>query len=160
VSTSHLLSGGTKLTQQSKSTMPTEETKRIEGFSIAQLQAELARRRQIENAPLSQLEPLKPAEEKEKCYFLRTIPLEVRNQIYGYLLTSDILASSKSIYRRHVKTATLDPLSYRLYPDILYTGRQAYEEASAVLYGGKIRSLLIVRLSVWQLLHFSDHHPQ
>ncbi|PMD58711.1 uncharacterized protein K444DRAFT_415280 [Hyaloscypha bicolor E] len=121
----------------SKSTMPTEETKRIEGFSIAELQAELARRRQIENAPLSQLESLKPAEEKEKCYFLRTIPLEVRNQIYGYLLTSDILASSKSIYRRHVTTATLDPLSYGLYPDILYTGRQAYEEASAVLYGGK-----------------------
>ncbi|KAH8790697.1 hypothetical protein BGZ57DRAFT_923210 [Hyaloscypha finlandica] len=113
----------------SKSTVPTEETKRIEGFSIAELQAELSRRRQIENAPLSQLESLKPAEEKEKCYFLRTIPLEVRNQIYGYLLTSDILASSNSIYQL--------PLSYGLYPNILYTGRQVYEEASAVLYGGK-----------------------
>lgn len=117
--------------------MPTEETKRIEGFSIAELQAELARRRQFENAPLSQLESLKPAEEKEKCYFLRTIPLEVRNQIYGYLLTSDILASSNSIYRLYVTTATLNPLSYGLYPKILYTGRQVYEEASAVLYGRK-----------------------
>jgi hypothetical protein len=132
-----LLSGGTKLTQQSKSTVPTEETKRIEGFSIAELQAELARRRQIENAPLSQHESLKPAGEKEKCYFLRTIPLEVRNQIYGYLLTSDILASSKSIYRLYETTAILDPLSYGLYPNILYTGRQVCEEASAVLYGEK-----------------------
>jgi hypothetical protein len=117
--------------------MPTKETKRIEAFSIAELQAELARRRQIESAPLSQLESLKPAEEKEKRHFLRTIPLEVRNQIYGYLLTSDILASSKSIFRPHVTTATLDPLSYGLYPNILYTGGQVYEEASAVLYGGK-----------------------
>jgi len=83
----------------------------------------------------SNLQPLTAPD--NKCHFLRTIPLEVRNLIYEHLLISDILSSKKSIYRSFAKRPIPSPDPHGLHPNILSASRQIYEEASAVLYGNK-----------------------
>ncbi|KAE9373633.1 hypothetical protein N431DRAFT_465912 [Stipitochalara longipes BDJ] len=70
-----------------------------------------------------------------KCYFLETIPIEVRNHTYGYLLVNPDLASLQIIptFWFH------EPIhQYDLSPAILETCKQINEEGSLVLYGRNI----------------------
>jgi hypothetical protein len=65
------------------------------------------------------------------CYFLETIPRELRDQIYGHLVTSTLLQDPRCI-DRCVSTSEIAKLG--LHPSILRVNRQIYEEASRVMY--------------------------
>lgn len=65
------------------------------------------------------------------CYFLEKIPIEIRDTIYGYLLTNPILGKASCI--DFEDSEYLD--SYDLTPSIIATCKQISQEASRVLYG-------------------------
>ena len=69
-----------------------------------------------------------------KCYLLETIPVEVRIEIYKYLLINPILGKPDSIHggfsSRYGST-----IKYELTPGVLGTCHQIYLEASPILYG-------------------------
>lgn len=66
----------------------------------------------------------------ETCYFMQTIPIEIRNNIYKQLLLSDDLSTQKSVNSDNSISRSLG-----LHVSILGTCSKIYEEASLVLYG-------------------------
>jgi hypothetical protein len=87
-----------------------------------------------------------------KCYFLETIPVEVRIEIYKYLLINPILGKPDCIHggfsSRYGST-----LKYELTPGVLGTCHQIYLEASPILYGQNTILIACVEaaiLSVWR----------
>ena len=65
------------------------------------------------------------------CYFLDKIPIEIRNQIYGYLLLNPILAEYSSVKEEDEFGATA---SYGLNPSVIATCKQINQESAEVLY--------------------------
>ena len=68
---------------------------------------------------------------RTKCYFLQTIPLEVRNMIYELLLVNPFLGQAPSVHSHWEYGAKM---KYRLEPAIIRTCQQISTEASNVLY--------------------------
>lgn len=65
--------------------------------------------------------------------FLDVLPYEIRLKIYGYLLADPriIVADSNRLWRPYVDLFK----RVKLWPSILATNRQIYDEAARVLYG-------------------------
>ena len=68
------------------------------------------------------------------CAFFEKLPLKVRRQIYKYLLVNPILGDSAIELRTKTDQDRRERILYGLSTSILYTNRQAYREASSVLY--------------------------
>ncbi|KAF4625730.1 hypothetical protein G7Y89_g12437 [Cudoniella acicularis] len=71
----------------------------------------------------------------DKCHFLNTIPLEVRNMIYELLLYKKIL-STRAVLIHNKTDKQACGIKYELSPALLSTCRQINDEASQFLYGG------------------------
>ncbi|KAE9373634.1 hypothetical protein N431DRAFT_337959 [Stipitochalara longipes BDJ] len=109
----------------------------LDGMSKEDIEGGLACIMEIGKTAQSHLKSLSSTPTEYKCYLLRTIPLEVRNLIYEYLLISDVLFTSDSVTRPFALHSFEGTHKYGLYPEVMYTCRQVYEEGSAVLYGVK-----------------------
>jgi len=68
------------------------------------------------------------------CTFFDRLPLEVRRQIYKYLLVNPMLSDSKIVFETNPQSDETPKVSYGLSTSILRTSRQGYREASSVLY--------------------------
>jgi hypothetical protein len=66
--------------------------------------------------------------------FLDVLPPEIRNEIYKHLMRSPLLADAIGSEERTRGTPTAVWTDYGLSPALLRTCRQAYEEASVILY--------------------------
>ena len=91
---------------------------------ISQLKAELALAIQSRDSLQTQIEAI--TESHIPCYFLKRLPLEVRDEIYKLLLKSTLLNDPELI-------RTL--IGFQLSPAILRTCKQIYEEGQRILYG-------------------------
>ncbi|KAL9609605.1 MAG: hypothetical protein Q9204_009138, partial [Flavoplaca sp. TL-2023a] len=71
-----------------------------------------------------------------------SLPVEIRIQIYRYLLTSrEVITKPDALVDRHY-IGVPDPRVLGLHVKILRTSRQIYEEALPVLYGENVFSFL------------------
>jgi hypothetical protein len=68
------------------------------------------------------------------CAFFERLPLEVRRQIYKYLLVNPMLGDSTIVFYTNRERDETPKIQYGLSTSILYTNRQGYREASSVLY--------------------------
>ena len=95
-----------------------------------------------EEAPISHNQPdgtmntqvQTPVDELQMCSFFKKIPLEVRNEIYKFLLVNPMLGQS-DLETNIWKEDGLYEVKYELETSVLSTCRQAYNEASNTLYG-------------------------
>ncbi|KUJ10057.1 uncharacterized protein LY89DRAFT_740458 [Mollisia scopiformis] len=110
-------------------------------FEVAILRSALAESQQREQALAARLRDLEPF--RKKCHLLKTIPIEVRREIYKYLLINPILGSIKSLHNREGSAPGLfgegaAKSSYRkrygLHPALLRTCKAVYGEAATILY--------------------------
>jgi hypothetical protein len=104
---------------------------------VSQLQAQLIqvlRDKEHLQTQLAASKLISPME-KLKPYFLETIPVEIRNQIYEYLLINPNLASPETFSPPLSSRAHEQIETYDLSPGILGACRQTNEEATSVLYG-------------------------
>ncbi|KAN0098374.1 hypothetical protein V8E51_014037 [Hyaloscypha variabilis] len=125
--------GGKAMESNKVSDMPTEEIEILDRMTNSGLRAALIRSLQRESVLRSELDSLKPIPDAGKCFFLQTIPIEVRNHIYRYLLVTDILSTSRAVQRPEViNDQFMD--RYGIHPEILQTCKQVSKEASIVLY--------------------------
>ena len=69
-----------------------------------------------------------------KCHFLETITIEIRIEIYKYLLINPILGVPDSILTG-VSFGNGSKIKYGLAPGVLGTCHKIYVEASSLLYG-------------------------
>lgn len=95
------------------------------------------------------------------CYFLEKLPIEVRNQIYGLLLTNELLSRPEAIGKIRDSAMRGDtwgdneyPLSYyntlpaySLHPAILRACSQIRDEASDILYGSNTFNVFCMRVN-------------
>ncbi|KAH8767724.1 hypothetical protein F5882DRAFT_509874 [Hyaloscypha sp. PMI_1271] len=101
-------------------------------LDVAQLQEQLEEALKAQKQLQRQLDASRPTgPEKPKCYFLETIPIEVRNHIYEYLLVNPDLCSP-AIFPASAYHEQID--RYYLSPSILGTCRQINDEATPILY--------------------------
>ncbi|KAH8790696.1 hypothetical protein BGZ57DRAFT_962174 [Hyaloscypha finlandica] len=101
-------------------------------LDVAQLQEQLEEALKAQKQLQRQLDASRPTgPEKPKCYFLETIPIEVRNHIYEYLLVNPDLCSP-AIFPASPYHEQVD--RYYLSPSILGTCRQINDEATPILY--------------------------
>ncbi|KAF4625445.1 hypothetical protein G7Y89_g12725 [Cudoniella acicularis] len=124
--------------------LATSQVERSKDEEIAQLRAQLEelKRQFAELQPQPQLIP-KSIKKDAVCFFLKTIPVEVRNMIYELLLCNTEL-SHTGILRLISQYATAPRTRYDLSPSILRTSHQTYREASTIFYG---KNTFIVDLS-------------
>jgi len=87
-----------------------------------------------------------------KCYFLDTIPIEVRNMIYKLLLVNPILGTPASITK---KDSFGKDTKYGLEPSILGTCQQILSEASSILYEKNTFYVSTLVRGKWE----DNHHP-
>jgi hypothetical protein len=78
------------------------------------------------------------------CYFLHKIPIEIRNHIYGYLLTNPDLSECSPIKDEKVGAE----ISYGLTPSIIATCKQIGQEASQVLYSRNVFFMAVAPSSI------------
>ncbi|KAI9640197.1 hypothetical protein NHQ30_011434 [Ciborinia camelliae] len=69
---------------------------------------------------------------RKNCSFMRRLSIDVRTQIYSYLLVNPILSTPEAISKDTDFGANQ---KYELHTTILGTSKEVYEETSAVLYG-------------------------
>jgi hypothetical protein len=101
-------------------------------LDVAQLQEQLEGALKAQKQLQRQLDTSRPMDpEKPKCCFLETIPIEIRNQIYEYLLVNPDLCSPE-IFPSSSFHKQID--RYYLSPSILGTCRQTNDEATPILY--------------------------
>jgi hypothetical protein len=101
-------------------------------LDVAKLQEQLEEALKAQKQLQRQLDASRPTgPEKPKCYFLETIPIEVRNHIYEYLLVNPDLCSP-AIFPASAYHEQID--RYYLSPSILGTCRQINDEATPILY--------------------------
>lgn len=98
---------------------------------IDRLREELALARQSRDILQAQLTAR--IKRDSKCYFLETIPIEVRIEIYKYLLRNPILGEPDSIHTGF-SSGYSSKIKYGLTPGVLGTCQRIYEEASLILY--------------------------
>jgi hypothetical protein len=101
-------------------------------LDVAQLQEQLEEALKVQKQLQRQLDASRMmGPEKPKCYLLETIPIEIRNHIYEYLLVNPDLCSPEifpaSSYHKQIDR-------YCLSPTILGTCRQISDEATPILY--------------------------
>jgi hypothetical protein len=75
----------------------------------------------------------KVAERSKDCLFLKTLPIEIRNEIYKLLLFNEDLSDIGYLEMRAYPED--EQVGYCLSPSILATCRQIYEEGQDILYG-------------------------
>lgn len=75
------------------------------------------------------------SEPRSACIFFHKFPLEVRRDIYKYLLVNPMLGHSEMEDRTYGDNGQSKYIEYDLSPSLLRTCRQMYIEAADVLYG-------------------------
>ncbi len=75
--------------------------------------------------------------QSDECSFLRKFPLEIRQQIYTYILINPMLEQTELEFDSSTNSDRqfYNMIKYGLMPSILCTNRQIYEEVSDILYG-------------------------
>jgi hypothetical protein len=123
---------GTKLTLNRPPKLSMMTDKAGNPLDVAQLQEQLEEALKAQKQLQRQLDASRlMCPEKPKCYFLESIPIEVRNHIYEYLLVNPDLCSP-AIFPASPYHEQID--RYYLSPSILGTCRQINDEAIPILY--------------------------